>query len=257
MIVVARKIASRSAIHFAGDAGCSRPCAAALIFLVWFPDPFDDDGRRHRAVPAGGGLRPGARPADLARHLQQPQEPRANSSSTTPSSASCSSRRWCMACGSSPARARCTSRSSAIASRSSRRATFAEPSSRRRAIPRYRHAAADRAATTSRSSVPAAEHNDALFEALDGNEEHHAPAVLRAATKRNWRAIRGAREAARRAREAPPGQRSRCSTRRAPGIGMPAERLRWLPVRHRNGFWTALIDTDNGKPLAYVDFDPY
>ena len=26
---------------------------------------------------------------------------------------------------------------------------------------------------------------------------------------------------------------------------------------HRKGFWTALIDTDNGKPVAYVDFDPY
>ncbi len=48
-------------------------CAAALIFLVWFPDPFADDDRRHGTVPAGGGLRSRARPADLAGDLQQPQ----------------------------------------------------------------------------------------------------------------------------------------------------------------------------------------
>ena len=40
-------------------------------------------------------------------------------------------------------------------------------------------------------------------------------------------------------------------------LTVPAARVRWLPVHHRKGFWTALIDTENGKPLAYVDFDPY
>ena len=34
--------------------------------------------------------------------------------------------------------------------------------------------------------------------------------------------------------------------------GIPAERLRWLPVRHRKGFWTALIDIETGKPVRYV-----
>jgi len=40
-------------------------------------------------------------------------------------------------------------------------------------------------------------------------------------------------------------------------ISIPPERVKWLPVRHRRGFWTALIDTDDGRPVAYVDFDPY
>jgi hypothetical protein len=40
-------------------------------------------------------------------------------------------------------------------------------------------------------------------------------------------------------------------------VSIPAERIRWLPVHHRNGFWTALIDNDDGKPVAYFDFDPY
>jgi hypothetical protein len=38
---------------------------------------------------------------------------------------------------------------------------------------------------------------------------------------------------------------------------VPAERVRWLPVHQRKAFWTALIDTQNGRPLAYLNFDPY
>ena len=33
-------------------------------------------------------------------------------------------------------------------------------------------------------------------------------------------------------------------------VCIPAERVRWLPVHHRKGFWTALIDIDDGKPVA-------
>jgi hypothetical protein len=40
-------------------------------------------------------------------------------------------------------------------------------------------------------------------------------------------------------------------------ITIPAARIRWLPVHHRKGFWTAFIDVENGRPLAYVDLDPY
>ena len=40
-------------------------------------------------------------------------------------------------------------------------------------------------------------------------------------------------------------------------VKIPAERVRWLPVRHRQGFWTALIDIENGEPVAWVAFDPY
>jgi hypothetical protein len=38
---------------------------------------------------------------------------------------------------------------------------------------------------------------------------------------------------------------------------IPAGRIATLPVRHRNGFWTALIDTDTGRPVRYVAVDPY
>lgn len=41
------------------------------------------------------------------------------------------------------------------------------------------------------------------------------------------------------------------------GLHIPEQRLRWLPVRHRTGFWTALIDVDSGRPLRYLPIDPY
>jgi hypothetical protein len=39
--------------------------------------------------------------------------------------------------------------------------------------------------------------------------------------------------------------------------GVPAQRLRWLPVAARLGFWTALVDLETGKPVAYAQVDPY
>jgi hypothetical protein len=38
---------------------------------------------------------------------------------------------------------------------------------------------------------------------------------------------------------------------------LPAERLRWLPVAVKGEFWTALIDFDTGKPVSYAQLDPY
>ena len=33
--------------------------------------------------------------------------------------------------------------------------------------------------------------------------------------------------------------------------------LRWLPVKHSFGFWVALIDYETGRPLTYLPIDPY
>jgi hypothetical protein len=40
-------------------------------------------------------------------------------------------------------------------------------------------------------------------------------------------------------------------------ISVPAERLRWVPISTRRGFWTALIDSESGLPVGYVEYDPY
>jgi len=39
--------------------------------------------------------------------------------------------------------------------------------------------------------------------------------------------------------------------------GIAEAELRWLPVHHRFGFWTALIDAKTGYPVKYLPFDPY
>lgn len=35
------------------------------------------------------------------------------------------------------------------------------------------------------------------------------------------------------------------------------EKVEWLPVKHKRGFWTALIDAQSGNPVGYFDYDPY
>jgi hypothetical protein len=37
----------------------------------------------------------------------------------------------------------------------------------------------------------------------------------------------------------------------------PAEQLRWLPVKHKSGFWTALLDAQTWQPVGYLPIDPY
>ena len=40
-------------------------------------------------------------------------------------------------------------------------------------------------------------------------------------------------------------------------LGLPRERLRWLPIGSPRSFWTALIDADSGRPIYYLPVDPY
>jgi hypothetical protein len=40
-------------------------------------------------------------------------------------------------------------------------------------------------------------------------------------------------------------------------LQIPAERLLWLPVKHRKGFWTALLNPDTLRPVGWLPLDPY
>lgn len=40
-------------------------------------------------------------------------------------------------------------------------------------------------------------------------------------------------------------------------LQIPVEKLVWLPVKHRSGFWTALLDRDTGRPVSWLPVDPY
>ena len=103
--------------------------------------------------------------------------------------------------------------------------------------------------------VPAAEHNDALFEALKGNEEHMRPRFYVPYESQLEKIRARAKTIDDLAKRKPASSPLLESALR--DVAIPAERVRWLPVHHRKGFWTALIDIDDGKPVAYVDFDPF
>jgi hypothetical protein len=103
--------------------------------------------------------------------------------------------------------------------------------------------------------VPEQDQQNALFQSVAGNEEHQRPKFY-APYETALPEIR------RRAAPLP----ALTATFPAAGplvdaamrdVKIPAERVRWLPVHHRRGFWTVLIDTDDGEPVGYVAFDPY
>ena len=39
-------------------------------------------------------------------------------------------------------------------------------------------------------------------------------------------------------------------------LQIPVEKLTWLRVKHRKGFWTALLDPDTGRPVRWLPVDP-
>lgn len=40
-------------------------------------------------------------------------------------------------------------------------------------------------------------------------------------------------------------------------LQLPVERLLWMPVMHKNGFWTVLLDAETGQPVSWLPVDPY
>jgi hypothetical protein len=40
-------------------------------------------------------------------------------------------------------------------------------------------------------------------------------------------------------------------------LDYPKAHLSWIPVHHRFGFYTVLIDAESGYPVKYLPIDPY
>jgi len=104
-------------------------------------------------------------------------------------------------------------------------------------------------------TVPAADQQDAMFQSVEGNEEHMRPRFY-GPYETQLAQIRARAKTIQELEEKHPKSKPLLDKART-GLPVPAQRVRWLPVHHRKGFWTALIDIENGKPLEYVDFDPY
>jgi hypothetical protein len=103
--------------------------------------------------------------------------------------------------------------------------------------------------------VPEAERNDATFQSLAGNEEHMRPRFY-VPYEELLPDIRTHAKSIAELEKLHPLSKPLLDAASSK-LQIPASRVGWLPVHHFKGFWTALIDTENGKPLTYVDFDPY
>jgi hypothetical protein len=103
--------------------------------------------------------------------------------------------------------------------------------------------------------VPAEEQQDAMFQSVEGNEEHMRPRFY-APYETQLEQIRARARTLDELVVKHPDAKPLLQAASAE-LTVPAARIRWLPVHHRKGFWTVLIDTENGRPLTYVDFDPY
>jgi hypothetical protein len=103
--------------------------------------------------------------------------------------------------------------------------------------------------------VPPADHNDALFQSLDGNEEPARPKFYQPYESQLPAILAHALPLETLETRHPEGKAMLAQARAKAGV--PAARLRWLPLRYREVFWTVLIDAETGQPLAYFNLDPY
>jgi hypothetical protein len=103
--------------------------------------------------------------------------------------------------------------------------------------------------------VPPEERNDALFQALEGNPEHQRPRYYLPYESQLALIRRQAKPLAELEMKKP-GAKRLIDAELHDGQ-LPRDRLGWLPVSHFRGFWTAIVDLDTGKPVAYIDLDPY
>ena len=105
------------------------------------------------------------------------------------------------------------------------------------------------------TEVAQADHNDALFEGLKGNDVYQRPKFYVPYESKLAEIKEHAKPVSELEKRKPASKPLIDEAMKK--VKLPAERIQWMPVHHRKGFWTVLIDIDDGKPAAYVDFDPY
>ena len=103
--------------------------------------------------------------------------------------------------------------------------------------------------------VPQSERSDALFEALQGNDIYLRPKFF-VPYETNLAQVRKRAKPIGEILERKPASKPEIEAAIA-DTQLPGDRIRWVPAHHSKGFWTALIDIDSGKPVGYIDLDPY
>lgn len=103
--------------------------------------------------------------------------------------------------------------------------------------------------------ISGADYQDALFEALAGNEEHQRPKFFRP-YQSQLGALRKHAKPLSVLEEKKPHAKPLIEAA-LEGKAKPRGEFKWLPVRHFRGFWTAIVDDANGEVVAWVNLDPY
>ncbi len=99
------------------------------------------------------------------------------------------------------------------------------------------------------------EHNKMLFSGLQGKDYSVLPAYYvpyEQGLPELKRRAKPVSELERRHEEAKPLVASAVAQ-----LQVPVERLVWMPVMHKSGFWTVLVDSDTGQPVSWLPVDPY
>jgi hypothetical protein len=104
-------------------------------------------------------------------------------------------------------------------------------------------------------SIPPAEMQDAVAQAVSGNETHLRPRFY-APLSAKLDVIRAKAGKIADLEAKFPAQKPLLEKALA-DVKIPADRIAWLPAHHLKGFATVIIDTSDGRPLAWADFDPY
>lgn len=105
------------------------------------------------------------------------------------------------------------------------------------------------------TAVPPEDHNDVLFTALEGKDVTVRPRYYVPYESQLDQIKERAQPLSALAERHAEAKQILSSATQSSGI--PPARLRWLPVKHRRGFWTALIDLNDGRPVRYLPIDPY
>lgn len=99
------------------------------------------------------------------------------------------------------------------------------------------------------------DYNEALFEALAGNEEHERPKLYRPYESQLDAVRKHAKSIA--TLEAKQPRAKPLIDAALKGVPKAKGEFKWLPVRHFRGFWTAIIDDATCEVVAWVNLDPY
>jgi len=103
--------------------------------------------------------------------------------------------------------------------------------------------------------VPDADRNDAMMEGVKGNDVYLRPKFYVPYETQLAQILAHAKPLSELTARKPEAKPLFDAAMR--DIKLPPDRIRWLPVHHIKGFWTALIDVNDGKPVRYVNFDTY